>query len=865
MMLNSCARLVVLVAIGTFCGLVRAAAQMDASGLAPRLAINFDQRSLASNGALVVDGQGTVTADNFAVSSLGYALNVATLTVDGLALYKSSNSWSGSLSGTSGSEVRSSLAVSIYAKVGSSGNETLWFLRYGQNGQGVALVTRLENDQLCLSVEWAKTSTKPIANIFYEGVDTTAYHHYLLAFDYDKTIRLYVDGSEVHNASGLTQSTDEAGTTDKNKRNPVDKSYSGIWLGAFSGNSYAGCQVGTTLYEDVRVYAGENVPNASGNSTAAIDADGVAALAASFAEGGPDMEVKDAIWTAGGETESVGEVANWSSPCKLSNYTLKALFAAGGSRALVDTDLNLAGLVFTNSSAFTVAADSADRTVGLAGDVKATTNATQTAGAFVFEPKLSLVSDVTVLVDDGANLTFAGGATSATAQSLTMVGRKLGDLARDYTTGGELTLVDYTALGSVTHTAGGGILRLKGVFGAETDSGTLTINYGNYRGGTDSPWVELGKTRFDGVTVHKAVTYDGGGSQSGNTGMDRAFVGCAGTTNVFKKLVTVIPTAIMTGERDSRMVLEKGLLCNNGLLTLKGQDGSSDNKTDAEHPCEWVLNGPVQNLSGSRPLSNEGGYSTMFINATNNIAVYSFTVHNKLVFGVDNAFVANAKTNLELYVCSNKAVVDLGTTTQTVSRIASRRRYASDERVGSIVGRYPSALVVNGGAKTAELAHITNNQSGAWPLYYICTNCQQQISGWVSIEMCGSGYLNMARNAPLESYGDVTVSAGTLEFDPDTTWLNGTNVTVRGTGTLKLGGVTFGEQANFFAEGNDWKIDIPEGTVQHCAALTVDGVKLAGGRYGGADSPADKKSLAAHFVGNGVLSVKSQGLTLIFF
>ena len=846
------------------CGLTAlAAGQIDASGLVPKLAINFDKRSLASNGSLAVEGQGAVTDGNFVASLLGYALDGQTMTADGLSIYKNGNSWSGSLSGTSGSEVRCSVAVSLYAKIGSGGNETLWFLRYGQGGQGVALVTRTVDGQLCLSVEWAKTSTKPLENIFYQGVDTTAFHHYLVAFDYNMTIRLYVDGEEVRNQSGLLQSTNSTGTVDGNKRNPVEKSYSGIWLGAFNGNSYAGCQVGTTVYEDVRVYAGENVPNASGKSTAAIGADGITALFASFAEGGPDLEVREVTWTAGGETDSVTETANWSRPCKLSNYTLKAVFAAAGSRALVNADLNLAGLVFTNSSAFTVAADTVDRTIGLAGNVDVTTNAEHAAGVFTVEPKVKLMSDLTVLVDDGAKLTLKGGMTSDAAQNFTMKGRKLSGLTRDYSAGGELTLVDYTAKGAFSHANGGGILCLQGLFGAESDGGTLTINYGNYRGDSKTPWVELGKTRFDGVTVRKAVSYEGGGSQTGNTGLDRAFVSAAGTTNVFKKLVTVPQTAYITGERDSRMVFEKGLLVSkDGQMIFKGQ-GSGAAATSADHPCEFVFDGPLQDVATSRPLSNEGGYSTMYLNATKSFVRYPFMIYNKIVFGADNIFVANAATNLVLYFNSNTGVVDLGTTTQTVTRIASRRRYASDARVGQFVGRYPSALVVNGGAKTAELAHTLNNKDGAWPLYHICTNCQQQVSGWVGLEMCGSGYLYMAHGAPLESYGDVTVSNGTLEFEDKTTWLNGTNVMVKGTGRLLLNAVTFGEQANFAAEGENWTIELAEGTVQRCASLTVDGQKLPGGTYGSAESAAANKSLAAHFAGKGVLRVKPRGIVLI--
>ena len=58
-----------------------------------------------------------------------------------------------------------------------------------------------------------------------------------------------------------------------------------------------------------------------------------------------------------------------------------------------------------------------------------------------------------------------------------------------------------------------------------------------------------------------------------------------------------------------------------------------------------------------------------------------------------------------------------------------------------------------------------------------------------------------------------------MEFLPRTIWFNGMNVTVKGTGTLKLGSETFGREAvvNVADQG---KVEIVAGVVQHCRKRT---------------------------------------------
>jgi hypothetical protein len=69
--------------------------------------------------------------------------------------------------------------------------------------------------------------------------------------------------------------------------------------------------------------------------------------------------------------------------------------------------------------------------------------------------------------------------------------------------------------------------------------------------------------------------------------------------------------------------------------------------------------------------------------------------------------------------------------------------------------------------------------------------------------------------AAVESYGDVTVTNGVLEFAADASWLNGTNVTVSGSGTLKINKAnTFNREHAVIRFADNGTIDVPAGVTQ---------------------------------------------------
>ena len=102
------------------------------------------------------------------------------------------------------------------------------------------------------------------------------------------------------------------------------------------------------------------------------------------------------------------------------------------------------------------------------------------------------------------------------------------------------------------------------------------------------------------------------------------------------------------------------------------------------------------------------------------------------------------------------------------------------------------------------------------------------------------------------------VTGGTLQFDADSSWLVGTNVTVRGTGTLAINSAnTFNEEFAVVHFEDGGKIDVPAGVAQKFAEGWVDGVKLPPNRYTAANLPA-------HVSGAGAIIIAGQGMMILF-
>ena len=177
--------------------------------------------------------------------------------------------------------------------------------------------------------------------------------------------------------------------------------------------------------------------------------------------------------------------------------------------------------------------------------------------------------------------------------------------------------------------------------------------------------------------------------------------------------------------------------------------------------------------------------------------------------------------------------------------------------------RQPFKYVLCGGAKptiTGAPGSVLEVTQGAAANAAVIgnTNINCKVEGSVGISMKGTGQLRL-KGQSFASAGDVSVSNGTLEFAADANWLNGTNVTVAGTGTLKLNSpTTFNREFAVIRFADDGKIELPSGMTQVFAEGWDGDTQLRPGTiYTSANLPA-------HVAPGGAIRIAGGGLMVIF-
>jgi len=333
-------------------------------------------------------------------------------------------------------------------------------------------------------------------------------------------------------------------------------------------------------------------------------------------------------------------------------------------------------------------------------------------------------------------------------------------------------------------------LQLSGEFGrsAATD-GTLTVS-----------GVNAGLT-LAGATINKPVTYD----QTANNLVMLAAE--AGTTNVFNGRVT------LTGTKKSPLVLGDGAV----LVFGDGLSVGLQEKIFYPYAPETPTVAPLIRFRGQPSVMSSSAdrvFSprvTCRFESPGNTIVGIEAVHAncRLEATVDYAW--NGTEGIEQFSVSSKSdsVIDVGTTRQCIQNIT----FDNDTRYTNIVG--------DGG--TLELAP-TEDQ--------VLALNQLRFAGMVSLQKHGAATLtltNRTASAYSQSYGDVAVTNGVLEFAVGATWLNGTNVTVSGSGTLKLNAAnTFNRDHAVIRFADNGQIYVPAGVTQVFAEGWDGDTKMSG-------------------------------------
>ena len=190
---------------------------------------------------------------------------------------------------------------------------------------------------------------------------------------------------------------------------------------------------------------------------------------------------------------------------------------------------------------------------------------------------------------------------------------------------------------------------------------------------------------------------------------------------------------------------------------------------------------------------------------------------------IRRSYCFNGDSMLVLRTSSYKNMVELNATTQRVMRLCGINATASS----NIHGDPGSLLEVVGGwgsGRTAPHADLSAT-------YRLFTN-RVDLAGALSFKMSATNETMTFYSKAFSTCGDLEVSAGTLEFRSDATWLNGTNVAVNGEGRLKVAkGGTFTGKFAELSLADAGVFEIPEGETQTFNYVTTNGIQVASGHY----------------------------------
>ena len=200
----------------------------------------------------------------------------------------------------------------------------------------------------------------------------------------------------------------------------------------------------------------------------------------------------------------------------------------------------------------------------------------------------------------------------------------------------------------------------------------------------------------------------------------------------------------------------------------------------------------------------------------------------------------------------HKDATDLSTI--ALNGTKQRPEYLYIGKQGVVTGDCPAEIeVTKGGVRGADVPQYGSGLAESY--------VGGEVNGWVKLSLSGAGSLTLT-NKVFASYGDLEVSNGTLAFASDASWPNGTNLIVRGTGTLRIGqSKTFGNQAVLrFADSG--KLSIPDGKRQKVAECWVGDTKVETGIYSAADLK-EGDALYGHLTSGTLRVGKVGGLLLV--
>lgn len=558
----------------------------------------------------------------------------------------------------------------------------------------------------------------------------------------------------------------------------------------------------------------------------------------------------DATWT-GAESQSLTAAGNWdASPLEFSNGSINATFASAGATAIADDDAVFGSIRFRaaeGENGFAINRGDPEHTVTVLDGISAVTNGADcTAHTYVIDTPLKIAEAITFHADTNQTLTVRN-ALRETAEdmgkhTITVDGHgpyanRIGSVRFEGTNcfGGKLAMT--TSLVRVSGVLSNPGRLYTGVPAGKTAGDIIHIkmNTNNDATRADASKGNMVYGLFlNNATIGKSIWVD-------------SMIGCrsitteSGTTNEVTGYVryNIYDHQGVETKWNSELILSGGLYGSHSFR--KYNSGTLRIRNVPVNCTQSAGFNPEEGRVVFEVPDNTFNYFILGYNYNKTLTV-EMTVDNVLTNGLVQIGGSGGDANNCMPLSKGNYTLDVHGTRQRCEKLAVLPR-------GTLTGEYPAMVEVYDGwhdGNPAGYRYVTGN-----------------ITGGVGLLHSGTGTLTLTNRA-FASCGDLAVTNGTLEFAANATWLNGTNITVAGSGTLRLAKGGHFSRKNailwFGADEDAWKIDIPAGMSQtFSAAYDADGRRLSAGTYGNAASGATNVRYAGHFPNAGRVNVSYTG------
>ena len=536
-------------------------------------------------------------------------------------------------------------------------------------------------------------------------------------------------------------------------------------------------------------------------------------------------------WT-GAEGEAFSTAGNWNPAVDLVYGSSRASFGDGSGTARADADALFAGIVFSRENGdFTVARDATPHGVGFVGSVSA--SASDTPHRYAMDVPMTAYG--TVVADAAAkqSLVFKdafadenaltgrmdiGGAGEVAFEGENVVAGAIRSTTSVWRVTGTLATPGHVDQGEP---ANGGAKSIT-IAHPSSETGTTTAKeYGlclsnaviekpvfiSNKIGRRSIWSlpgttnEIrGKVRFD---VNQGVPYGQWQPIRTDANAELTFSGGAFFTHSFRP-------------------------CGDGTVRFTGKPISA-----LQHAGLNVCQGRVIVETTGNSFTNVCiGYSSHIGKPTLEFAVSGAMTNGNLLVGVNGG---SPLTPTADDLGNGPYTLDMHATTQRCSRVAVTS-------IGVVTGEYPAMIEVFDGRAAGQAAGF----AVAGP-----------VNGGVGFHMCGgAGNTLTFSGQKFTSCGDLKVSSGTMEFAAGAAWRNGRNVTVCGTGVLKVASNGAVGRSSHLTVADGGILEIPAGVTLTVRKATVGGNEVGPGVYA-------TGSLGGVVTGGGSLRVRGDSSMMV--